>query len=581
MFWILNNALGDVIMILKRIRKRLEFIYGAKITDAYFQNFVEVLEGYKQEKTRRSLWDEEDVFLITYGDSIKKAEEFPLQTLNNFVANNLKDAVSVVHVLPFFPYSSDGGFSVIDFNEVNPELGDWSHIKQLTSNFRVMADLVVNHISASSEWVKQFEKGEAPGKDYILTVDEDFDCSQVVRPRSTPLLTDYNTPDGVKKVWTTFSDDQIDLNYFNPDLMLAMLEVLMSYVAKGVSVIRLDAIAFLWKHPGSTCVHQPETHEAVKLMRDVLDHYAPGTVLLTETNVPHKENISYFGSGDEAHMVYQFSLPPLLLHTLHRGNSTYLTSWALKLNSPGYERTNFNFTASHDGIGLRPLEGLLPEDEKNALFTKMREFGGRISTRRQADGTDVPYELNITYYDALKGTMDGEDEWQLERFIASQTIMMALQGIPAIYIHSLLGTHNYQEGVEETNHNRDINRRRWDADEIMQELGDEASDHAKVFEALVARLKLRRQIKAFHPDAAQRIMTAGNGAFAVLRHNFTTGDKILSVTNVTNKELCPEMREVSGTLRDIITGESYKATDFQLAPYQTVWLVEELLACTI
>lgn len=558
------------------IKGRLKAVYRDALPLEFAEKFLARIEIYKSNNQPSELWNEKDVFLITYGDSLLKEDERPLQTLNTFVREKLKEAISIVHILPFFPYSSDDGFSVIDFTEVDPKLGNWSDIQEISSEFKMMADLVVNHISAKSDWMQQFLKGEKPGKDFILTVGDNFDASQVVRPRSSPLFTPFETPSGTKNVWTTFSDDQIDLNYNNPELLLEMIEILLSYVQKGISVIRLDAIAFLWKRSGTSCLHQEETHEVVKIMRDVFDYCVPGTVLLTETNVPHKENISYFGKGDEAHMVYQFSLPPLLLHALHTSNAFYLTQWAARLGKTGDNMTFFNFTASHDGIGVRPLEGLLPDDEKARLFEKMKAFGGRINTRRTVEGEDVPYELNITYYDALRGTQNGKDKWQQERFICSQTIMMTMQGIPAIYIHSLLGTHNYQAGVEITGQNRTINRRKWDEDEISSLLTNPNTDHAIVFNELVSRLKIRRNQKAFHPEAHQEIIDAGSDFFIVHRLDLYSLDEILSVSNITAEEMEVNLSDFpfKNLINDLISGKSFHPECFVLQPYQTVWLTK-------
>ncbi len=557
---------------LQRAKNRLKFIYKEKYTACFYQRFIDTIEKYKRNSKEGVLWDQRDVFLITYGDSIKKTAEMPLQTLYGFINKYLKDSISIVHILPFFPYSSDDGFSVIDFEQVDSSLGTWQDIQTMASEYKMMADLVVNHISAKSEWMQQFIDAEAPGKNYILTVDEAFDTSEVVRPRSSDLLTIFRTKQGEKQVWTTFSADQIDLNYQNPDLLLEMIEILLGYVEKGITVIRLDAIAFLWKKSGTSCLHLPETHEIVKLMRDVLDYCAPGTILLTETNVPHKENISYFGNGDEAHMVYQFALPPLLLHALHTGDSTYLTQWASTLENPGAKMTYFNFTASHDGIGVRPLEGLLPDDEKQALFEKMLEFGGKINTRRTVEGKNIAYELNITYYDALKGTSLGQDGFQIQRFVASQTIMMSLQGIPAVYIHSLLGTHNYPEGVAQTGQNRTINRRKWDWDEITGLITKEGLAHNEIFTALTARLRLRRQQQAFHPSATQEIIDKGGAFFVILRR---MGDaEILVVANLTNERQELNFPESEKYNRDILSPGNINPGNIELNPYQIRWLIK-------
>jgi len=423
------------ISFIKKIEDRLRFIYKEKYNYTILESLLEVISGYSLILNKGNKWDEKDVVLITYGDSIKNNNERPLQTLKSFLDTRLKDELSVVHILPFFPYSSDDGFSIIDFRQVNPELGDWNDVKDLTLNFNLMADLVINHASSKSEWFQNFVKQDGKGKDYFIVEDPEKDLSQVTRPRSSPLLTPYETADGIKHVWTTFSADQVDLNFSNPDLLVEMMDILLGYISQGARIIRLDAIAFLWKVVGTTCLHLPETHEVVKLMRDVAEFINPGTVILTETNVPNKENLSYFGDNDEAHMVYQFSLPPLLLHALHTGNSYYLTTWAQSLPQLKGDKTFFNFTASHDGIGVRPLEGLLPDDEKIKLVESMKDFGGMVNYKSNPDGSTSPYELNITYFDALKGTAEGEDEFQAERFLASQTIMMSMAGVPAFYIH--------------------------------------------------------------------------------------------------------------------------------------------------
>ena len=558
---------------LNQIKARLTYIYGSKISDEYFQKFIEMLKRHKYNPKHGEIWSERDVFLITYGDSLLKDGEKPLQTLHHFAQKYLKDAISIVHILPFFPYSSDDGFSVIDFKEVNDKLGNWEDIEAFRPQFKLMADLVANHISASSQWFKDFVEQKAPGKDYIYTVENDFDTRNVVRPRSSALLTPIATKNGVKSVWTTFSPDQIDLNYTNPDLMMEMLEILLSYLDKGISVIRLDAIAFLWKRSGSACLHEKETHEAVKLMRDVIEYCAPGTILLTETNVPHKENLSYFGAGDEAHMVYQFALPPMLLHALHTGDSQYLNKWAKSLVNPGYLMTYFNFTASHDGIGVRPLEGLLPEKEKEALYDKMKAFGGEISTRKGKDGKNLPYELNITYYDAMKGDKDGEDEWQIERFINAQTIMLSLQGIPALYIHSLLGTHNDLEGMTQSGQKRSINRHKWNIDEIEGHLNNPQSSHAKVFNELTRILEIRRQRKAFHPEAEQKVIDLDPNVFSFIRYDPQSERKIVIIANLTKHSLEHiELTSVSQTYIDLLTDTPVDSAQLDLAPYQVVWL---------
>lgn len=524
----------------------------------------------KQRRGKASRWSEQDIILITYGDSILEEGERPLRSLRSFLAKYLAGKVSHVHILPFFPYSSDDGFSVIDYYRVDPKLGDWEDVRSIAADFGLMADLVINHISRQSNWFQNYLNGKDPGEDYFIEADQSDDLSKVVRPRSLPLLTPVETIEGTRWVWTTFSDDQIDLNFSNPKVLLEMMKVFLFYLEQGAQIIRLDAIAFLWKEIGTTCLHLPQTHEVVKLMRDLIDYIDPNIILITETNVPNKENLSYFGAGDEANMVYQFSLPPLLLHALHTANVEYLTRWAATLTDIPPGCTFFNFTASHDGIGVRPLEGLLPREEILELTTAMQAYGGRISTKRNADGSDSPYEMNITYLDALKHTRAGKDKLQIERFICSQTIMMSFKGIPAFYIHSLIGTHNNTRGVARTGMNRTINRRKWNRNELYPLL-DGPSSHQAILYKLSERIALRKTVAAFHPDSPMEIPERNDGLFVMFRG---PERELTVLANFSTLPIQPGEAEsgISGAYHDLLGKEDVLIHELVLRPYQVMWL---------
>ncbi len=552
---------------IEKMESRLRFIYKEQYSQTILNQLTKIISGYNLQVKSLPKWDEKDVVLITYGDSIKAKNELPLRTLKSFLKTNLKEQLSVIHILPFFPYSSDDGFSVIDFRKVNPRLGDWEDIEALNQDFDLMVDLVINHASSQGKWFQNFLKQKGKGKDYFICEDPSKDLSLVIRPRSTPLLTEYKTATGTKHVWTTFSADQVDLDFSNPALLIEMMDILLGYISHGARIIRLDAIAFLWKAPGTTCLHLPETHEVVKLMRDVAEFMHPATVILTETNVPNKENLSYFGKGDEAHMVYQFSLPPLLLHALHTGNSLYLNHWAKSLPQLSGQKTFFNFTASHDGIGVRPLEGLLPDDEKHILVENMKGFGGLVNYKSNPDGSQSPYELNITYFDALKGTSAGEDQFQAERFLASQIVMMSFAGVPAFYIHSLTATPNYHEGVALSKENRSINRRKWQLDELEAVLNSDTPQQ-KVFTSLQKIISLRKKQIAFHPNAKQEILDMGKDLFALVREK--EKQTIVVVVNLTAAIKKIELPEAFGFSFDLITGQEIK--NLSLKPYQCLWL---------
>lgn len=403
-----------------RIKAKLIRIYGEERAGTILDPLFQLIEKTQLPDADFGELSEADSVLITYGDQVQREGEAPLQTLHHVLNDTIKGVINTVHILPFFPYSSDDGFSVIDYYAVNPALGTWDDVRDMSTDFKLMFDAVFNHISAQSEWFKAFLRQESPYDNYFVTVPEGTDLSAVVRPRALPLLTAFQTPNGEKLVWTTFSEDQIDLNFDNPQLLLDVLRILLFYVEQGASLIRLDAIAFLWKVPGTSSIHLEETHLVIQLMRDVLDMVAPQVVLITETNVPHEENISYFGDGsNEAQMVYNFALPPLVLHTLLTGNASKLSEWAGTLTQVGERTTFFNFTASHDGVGLRPATGLLNQKEVDALVEMVKAHGGLVSYRSQSDGSQVPYELNIAYFDAITApeVTANEPDTAVKRFI--------------------------------------------------------------------------------------------------------------------------------------------------------------------
>ena len=523
-------------------------------------------------------WSEQDIWVITYGDSIYAEGEAPLKTLSNFLDRELGSLINGVHVLPFYPYSSDDGFSVIDYKQVDSKLGDWSDIEHLAQNYKLMSDLVLNHCSAKSQWFENFILQVDPGKDYFLALPKDTNLAGVIRPRTSPLLTEFETAQGPKWVWSTFSADQVDLNYANIDVLIEMITIIKLYLDKGVTVFRLDAVAFLWKELSSTCAHLPQTHEVVRLMRTLIEHHSPEAIIITETNVPNNENLSYFGNANEAHGVYNFSLPPLILHALISGTSKHLKAWQMSMPPAQTGTFYLNFIASHDGIGLRPAEGLLSEEEISQLVTCMESFGGKISWRTSDNNKNKPYEINIALIDAFQGCHEGRDPWQLERFLCAHAIMLSLEGIPALYIHSIIGTHNDNEGVALHQHNRAINRYKWDYHQLKSELNNEQSHHHLVYKNIRHLLALRRQQPAFHPNAVQYTLHVCDEIFAFWRQSAKRDQSIFCLHNVSNKTVNITLASLNlialNTWVDIVTEQYIEEDDdvLTLAPYQFVWL---------
>lgn len=571
-----KNSFSDELLL------RIKNIYPDDYQQVLSRLETMLIEKCPTKKTHDSeVWDHRDIMLISYGDSIFEDETPPLETLHKFINKYLKGTVNAIHILPFFPYSSDDGFSVIDFRKVNPDLGDWSHIQTIANDYKLMADLVINHVSRESLWFYDFVGNIKPACDYFIEHHPDTDVSMVTRPRNTPLLVPVNTHRGTRYLWATFSEDQIDLNFSNPDVLLEFIDIFLGYLSNGAKLIRLDAIAFLWKELGTSCIHLEQTHEVVKLLRTLINHFYPDRILLTETNVPHDENISYFGQGDEAHMVYQFPLPPLLLHALNRGTSENLYNWAKSLPVLPENSTYLNFTASHDGIGLRALEGIVTQKEVDDLLDCMHRFGGFVSMKANKDGDDTPYEVNISLFDAMQGTRRGPDQWQVQRFLCSQAVMFCLQGIPAVYINSLTATPNDLLGVEVTGRTRSINRKKWQYDELVSQLQATHTPNHEVFNAVKELMSIRIKQACFHPDASQIIIDAGNSIFAVLRLDTKTGQCLLALNNVTASPQVVALGEHTELLRinfwkDIISNKmlSEPLSETTLEPYQVMWLVE-------
>lgn len=495
-----------------RILDRLRTLYGSR-GQSVLGDLRRLMDrrGNLSGPRRDALWDERTVILITYGDQIRGGQQSALEMQRQFLLDfELDRFIDTVHILPFFPYSSDDGFSVTDYRSVHPRVGDWHDVDRMGQSFRLMFDFVLNHCSRSHPWFENYLRGETPYTEFFIEADPSLDLTDVVRPRSTPLLTPVETNRGAKHVWTTFSADQVDLNFASPHVLLEMIDILLTYIERGATVIRLDAIGFLWKRIGTTCLHLPETHAVVKLMRDIVDAVAPGTILITETNVPHHENVTYFGDGDEAHAVYQFSLAPLLLDALVTGDARPLQDWLTDLTYPGPGMTFLNFTASHDGIGVRPLEGLVPQNRFDALVEHVRRCGGRISMRSMPDGSQTPYELNATYLSALDDPGGLPPELLSRKFLASQGLMLSLRGIPGIYFHSLVGTFNDEESVARTGHNRSINRRKFEDSALRRRLQDEQGLQRMVLDGYRRMLKIRTGQLAFHPDAEQHVIASGH-----------------------------------------------------------------------
>lgn len=568
--------------LMRRIHDRLARLYGAA-APRLLSRFAMMINRYGISTESRPPMppvDQRTCLLITYADTVQKSSEPSLAVVERFLEARVGKAVTHLHILPFCPSSSDDGFSVIHFRTVNLQFGKWSDLQVSSQSYDLVFDMVLNHVSSRSGWVQDYIAGIAPGRDYFIEADPSNDFSNIVRPRSSPLLTPIWTYAGVKNVWTTFSADQIDLNYANHDVLFEMLDIMMFYIAMGARVLRLDAVAYLWKRKGTNCLNLPETHEIIRLIRDLFTLAAPDVRLLTETNLPHAENFSYFGEGDEAHWIYQFSLPPLLLHALLRGTARFIAAWAGKVPPPPSGCAYLNITGTHDGIGIRPLEGLIPKSEITGLVDHIVKLGGRVSTRRAANGDDVPYELNSTWFDALGGIAGDTPALHLARFLCAQTILMALKGIPAVYFNTLIAAPNDYTLAERTGMNRSLNRGKWQLTDLDAMLACPTSAASRSLSAHLRMLKIRSEHPAFHPDGPQLVATITDTVIGIERRAPDGTERILALANLSDQpaHLSRAILQTHGWQNygpiDILAGQGITSTHdtLLLGAYAVIWL---------
>ncbi len=557
---------------------RLRMLYSEEDAQKAHEEIERLIEKYRDKITPREYYlNQNDVILITYGDQVVHPGEEPLKTLKRFLDDHIKEVINTLHILPFYPYSSDDGFSVIDYKDVSPRMGSWEDIEALGEHFWLMFDGVINHVSQYSYWFKSYLDGDPAYADFFIEVDPATDLSKVVRPRTSPLLHEFRDSEGrIRYIWTTFSKDQVDLNYRNYKVLLAVLDALLFYIEKGASLIRLDAIAFVWKEIGTPCIHLPQTHELIQLMREVLHRVAPEVIIITETNVPHKENISYFGNGaDEAQMVYNFALPPLIAHTIRVGDASKMREWAKGLRLPSDKVCFFNFTASHDGVGLRPVSGLLEDEEIDALVKMVESRGGYVSYRATEEGTQSPYELNASYIDIVSDPSE-PNPLRVRKMMLSQAVMLAMPGVPGVYFHSLVGSVSDTDGVKRTGVLRSINREKLNYDLLIEEMRTSGTLRTMIYRSYKRLLSIRKSEPAFHPYAAFEIVDSAPEFFVIRKINPDTSEEVLAVHNFSNRSilfLLPPFVRLPAV--ELIRNETIEDEAISCDPYRVLWIKYE------
>jgi len=573
-----------------KLRKLLESIYNeynSEQINLIFNQLIQKLDEFKLKTVfkdkkytnKGTSWDQSHSVLITYADSIHKKGEPTLRTLHDLSIKYFSNLSSVLHILPFLKSTSDGGFAVSSYTHLDERFGNWNDLKNLSDNHILMADLVLNHVSSSHPWVQQFIKNQEPGLSNIYAPSKDLNWDNVVRPRNSSLFSQMKTIDGPKLVWTTFGPDQIDLNWENPNIIIEFLSLVISYVECGIKWLRLDAVGFIWKESGTTCLHLPKAHSIVKVLRILLTKLSFNSVLITETNVPQDENISYLTSNDEAHMAYNFPLPPLILEAVITSKADILNNWINDWPDLPESTTFFNFTASHDGVGLRALEGLMGEERIKQLLINCEKRGGLVSHRRLSNGEDKPYELNISWWSAMEDSSRETSRFQYERFILSQLIVIALKGVPAFYLPAILASANDIKSFSKTGQRRDLNREKFEFEKLLLNLENEDSSAFKNIKFLSNAMKIRSNLKAFHP-ASTMLSVSKNRSDVVAIKRGNGKDSIVAIHNLTDNKLnfsinesnFPVLFKKNSFLKDYLTGKKYNDLSFVLKPFQVIWL---------
>jgi len=571
---------------LAELRLSLREIYpdhSEQEINSVWSQLLQILDPFRVNQDTReleieSVWDSSSVVLITYPDSIYRKDESTLKTLTEFVKNRLSGLSSVIHVLPFLPSTSDGGFAVSNHEKIEDKFGNWNDLKKLSNNHKIMADLVLNHVSSAHPWVHQLMNSEEPGSSYIVAPSNTGIWEKVIRPRNSSLFTNIKTNKGIKNVWTTFGPDQIDVDWKNPYIFLEFLKLLVRYINNGAEWIRLDAIAFIWKEPYTTCLHLNPVHLIVKLLNKCLKIVNPSAVLITETNVPESENLSYLIDGNEANLAYNFTLPPLLLEAIYSGETDLLNNWLSNWNELPASTSLLNFTSSHDGIGLRALEGIMEDNRMHNLLVESEKRGGLVSHRRMSNGQDQPYELNISWWSAMSNGGADSTLFQFERFLLSQVFTLSLKGVPAFYLPSILASPNDLDTFRKTGQRRDLNREKFQANELLELLKNFDSPASKNISYLSHIVKVRSRLSAFHPEAYMECLSTNIDNCVIIQRGLDE-DKVYVICNMSDKCLNIQLLNELNLLKsdskkgliDNITG-SYLSTDiFKLSPYQVVW----------
>lgn len=618
----------------ERLKLALQAVYGDSSATIY-EKVVAIAEDFSKRRANsqgngfKSL-SQKDMALICYADHVVSTEFSPIQTLGKVLKEyGISDKLPITHILPFYPWDTDRGFSVKDYYSVNPGYGTWEDIKELGTYTKLMFDFVANHASIENPLVQKAlisdhispEDSECkeylPYKDFVISYTEDNkpseeDLKQLSRPRNFPVLTKYRVVKndenrkvailGEKKeeenvlgegyVWTTFSraklDDgseetcQIDINYNNPNVFVESVKILLFYVEQSAKLVRLDAIGYIWKKIGSSSLHEPECHKILEALGSVLRIAAPEVITISEVNEPQVNAFTYIGNKEhpEADLAYQFSHFPLAVHAVLTEQSNFYQEWLKTISVFGAHQFT-TVLGSHDGIGMKPARGLLPEEELERLCKILvEEHQGKPNFAVLPGGKKIIYEVCATPWCIINNPHTNENfDTQLQRYLAVTAMGLCIPGIPAIYWNGLFGMKNYlpEGGLDE---NRTVNREIFDYIALKDLLDNETSEIHRCFQAVKYLLATRAKEQAFHPHTKLTpVVNDSSQVVSCLLDYAAENSQILAVTNVAKQQckitLDSKDLPTNTSWIDLLSGNQYTIPNIELNAYQVCWLKQQ------
>jgi sucrose phosphorylase len=440
------------------------------------ENFT-VLKS-KLQKIQKKSGTIKDPILLTYPDSVEN-----LYHLNFLLSGkNILNYFNSVHILPMFESNADGGFAASSYVKINANFGSWSDLQEISKKYSLIIDAIFNHTSDEHIWFKKFLETDPHYKKFYIEYNTKFDYSQIIRPRTSSLFTKIKN----KKVLTTFSSKQIDLNIQDVNVFYELIDVLSFYINNNISGLRLDAIPYIIKKTHTSCANLDDTYKFTKLLIQSINYMNTKISVICEANFSDKENFNYLKKSN-ADYIYQFSFSHLLFYCLYYNDFSYFVSWFKKTKS--VHKQSLFYISNHDGYALSGIRRILNEKEFQDYISLLKNNKFKINYRQnQQTNIKEPYEVNTTFYSYLKQL---DVEFVYERYILLLHILCQMEGKILLYYLDLVGEENDIEAYKKTKENRSLHRKKYSLEEYNKRL-----QKSKIYEKIQEFLKERKKTKS-------------------------------------------------------------------------------------